>query len=420
MCGSGLRLTSLRDKRQVRPHSPKCSRWRTGLCLLRGRIASLRAQGARAWLLSGPQHLAGAEGAVPGSGGGRGGGLDPAVRPLHSRWLQCASGCSTSCDLRPPRGLSSEPPSLPASGLVPAPRFRAGPPAPRPRRPHLLGLLLRGSCRHPVSSEQPSPVAGWPALSPRAGPAGPRATLEGTRCLTPSPSGLGSLRSQSAPAGQACGPPTPGGCPQGARPPASLAKMAWLLWGARQGSRGAPFSRGAAPSRVSLCDPPETPSPSVSARGHVWPVSPSVRPPVSALEPALCGWPLRGWGAGAECGPSGHPVWVRAQLQPLCGPRHAASNPYVPQFRVCKVGATRPPRLTGCWGVMKGYIGKAAPGTGGSVRAQRPGALGPRGHIGPHALRHPALSAGRRCPHLVRLALSHLDDPAISDPELPE
>lgn len=60
---------------------------------------------------------------------------------------------------------------------------------------------------------------------------------------------------------------------------ASLAKMAWLLWGAWQGSRGAPFSRGAAPSRVSLCDPPEMPSPSVSARGRVWPVSPSVRPP---------------------------------------------------------------------------------------------------------------------------------------------
>lgn len=156
VCGSGLRLTSLRDKRQVRPHSPKRSRWRTGLCLLRGRIASLRAQGTRAWLLSGPQHLAGAEGAAPGGGGGRGGGLDPAVRPLHSRWLQCASGCSTSCDLRSPRGPSSEPPSLPASGLVPAPRFRAGPPAPRPRHPHLLGLLLRGSCRHPVSSEQPS------------------------------------------------------------------------------------------------------------------------------------------------------------------------------------------------------------------------------------------------------------------------
>lgn len=162
VCGSGLRLTSLCDKRQVRPHSPKRSRWRTGLCLLRGRIASLRTQGTRAWLLSGPQHLAGAEGAAPGGGGGRGGGLDPAVRPLHSRWLQCASGCSTSCDLRPPRGPSSEPPSLPASGLVPAPRFRLGLP-----HPALAVPTSSGSCSAGLA------VMPFPLSSPLRSPAGP-------------------------------------------------------------------------------------------------------------------------------------------------------------------------------------------------------------------------------------------------------
>lgn len=173
MCGSGLRLTSLRDKRQVRPHSPKRSRWRTGLCLLRGRIASLRAQGTRAWLLSGPQHLAGAEGAAPGGGGGRGGGLDPAVRPLHSRWLQCASGCSTSCDLRPPRGPSSEPPSLPASGLVPAPRFRLGLPHPALAVPTSSGSCSAGPAGIPFPLSSPlgrrpaRPVpTRWPCRAP--------------------------------------------------------------------------------------------------------------------------------------------------------------------------------------------------------------------------------------------------------------
>lgn len=54
------------------------------------------------------------------------------------------------------------------------------------------------------------------------------------------------------------------------------------------------------------------------------------------------------------------------------------------------------------------------------MRAQCPDVLGPRGHSGPHALRPLARSAGRRCPHLVRLALGRLDDPAISLPKLPE